>query len=403
MTGSDPRSGPRWNDAGVVGGFATAAPNEVLLAFARMELTRSPGGRVLDLGCGAARNAAPMAALGATVVGTDVAWPMLEAARRRVAAEGASGRVLLAFAPMDRLPLRDASVDLVVAHGIWNLARSAAEFRRALREAARVARPGAGLFVFTFSRATLPPDAPPVPGEPFVFTQFSGEPQCFLTEAQLDEELSRAGFERDSPGPLTEYNRPVPGRTLTRSGPVIYEGTYRRGIAVHGPLHRFFSDDHRRLDALLRRSIAEPGRVDPASFAEFRAGLLRHIGMEEKVLFVAARQARRGEPLDLAARLRVDHGALAALLVPTPTPALVADIVSVLSPHNRREEEPGGVYDACDEALGPAAAERLVGELRVFPEVPLKPYNDGPEIQKHIDDNLVRARRQWAGDADRDS
>ena len=167
---------------------------------------------------------------------------------------------------------------------------------------------------------------------------------------------------------------------------------------MHGPLHRFFSADHRRLDALLKRSIAEPGRVDLAPFGEFRAGILRHIGMEEKVLFTAARQARGGEPLDLAAGLRVDHGAIAALLVPTPTPALVGAIFDVLVPHNRREEEPGGVYDACDEALGPAEAERLAGELEAFPEPPLKPYNDGPEIRKHIDENLALARRQWAGD-----
>jgi len=129
----------RWEDAGVVRGFSTAAANEVLLEFVRRELARRPGLRVLDLGCGAARNAAPM----------------------------------------DRLPLRDASVDLVVAHGIWNL------------------------------------------------TQFAGEPQCFLTEAELVAELLRARFEKDPPGPLTEYNRPVPGRTLTRGGPVIYEGTFR--------------------------------------------------------------------------------------------------------------------------------------------------------------------------------
>jgi hypothetical protein len=167
---------------------------------------------------------------------------------------------------------------------------------------------------------------------------------------------------------------------------------------MRGPLHRFFSDDHRRLDALLKRSIAEPGRVDPAAFAEFRGGILRHIAMEEKVLFVAARHARGGEPLELAARLRVDHGAIAALLVPTPTPVLVADIASVLVPHNRREEEPGGVYDACDAAIGEAAAERLVEELRSFPEVPLKPYNDGPEVTKHIEVNLDLARRQWAAE-----
>ncbi len=217
----------RWEDAGVVRGFSTAAANEVLLGFVRAELARRPGLRVLDVGCGAARNAAPMAAEGATVIGTDVAWPMLEAARRRVEDAGVVRRVALVRAPMDRVPLGDASVDLVVAHGIWNLARSAAEFRRAIAEAARVARPDAGLFVFTFSRATLASGDRPVPGEPFVFTQFAGEPQCFLTEAELVDELLRAGFEKDPPGPLTEYNRPVAGRSLTRGGPVIYEGTFR--------------------------------------------------------------------------------------------------------------------------------------------------------------------------------
>jgi ubiquinone/menaquinone biosynthesis C-methylase UbiE len=220
----------RWEDAGVVRGFSTAAPNEVLLDFVRRELTRRPGLRVLDLGCGAARNATPIAAEGATVVGADVAWPMLDAARRRVEAAGLGRRVALVRAPMDHLPLRDASVDLVVAHGVWNLARSAAELRRAMDEAARVARPGAGLFVFTFSRATLSPGDQPVPGETFVFTQFAGEPQCFLTAEELVAELLRAGFEKDPPGALTEYNRPVPGRTLTRVGPVIYEGTFRAAL-----------------------------------------------------------------------------------------------------------------------------------------------------------------------------
>jgi len=167
---------------------------------------------------------------------------------------------------------------------------------------------------------------------------------------------------------------------------------------MHGPLHRLFSADHRRLDALLKRSLAEPGRVDLAPFGEFRAGILRHIGMEEKVLFVAARRARGGQPLGLAARLRVDHGAIAALLVPTPTPALVGEILAVLVPHNRREEESGGVYDDCDEALGPAESERLAEDLRGFPEVPLNAYNDGPGVQKHIEENLALARRQWAED-----
>jgi hypothetical protein len=166
------------------------------------------------------------------------------------------------------------------------------------------------------------------------------------------------------------------------------------GDLVNGPLHRFFAADHRRLDGLLRGSMSEPGRIDLCLFGKFRAGILKHIGMEEKVLFVAARRAR-GEPLPLAARLRVDHGAIAALLVPSPTPVIVERILAVLGPHNRREEEPGGVYDACDEALGPVEGGRLVEELRAFPEVPLKAYNDGPEALAHIEATLELSRRQW--------
>ena len=96
----------------------------------------------------------------------------------------------------------------------------------AVREAARVAAPGALLFVFTFSRHTLAPDAVPVPGESFVFTQFSGEPQCFLTGADLLSELGAAGFVPDPAVPLVEHNRPKPG-SLSGGAPVIYEGGFR--------------------------------------------------------------------------------------------------------------------------------------------------------------------------------
>jgi hypothetical protein len=129
---------------------------------------------------------------------------------------------------MDALPNGPAAFasrafDAIVAHGIWNLAKSGIEFRRAAAEATRAGRPGAGLFVFTFSRNSLGPDARPVTGESFVFTEFSGDPQCFLTEAQLLSEMSYAGFE--PLGPPIEHNRPGRGQ-LHHGGPVIYEGIF---------------------------------------------------------------------------------------------------------------------------------------------------------------------------------
>ena len=217
---TDPLAGSTWSTPETVAGFVASPPNQTLMRVAAAELRRAPHGVALDLGCGAGRNAVPLAEAGWRVIGLDLSLPMLHAAHER--------HVHVALAPMDRLPIADRACNLVIAHGIWNLARSATEFRQAVREAARVAARGAALFVFTFSRHTLPGGARPVAGEPFVFTQFSGDPQCFLTEPQLIDELEAAGFAGDPTLPLRELNRPVPGSLVAQRAPVIYEGLFRR-------------------------------------------------------------------------------------------------------------------------------------------------------------------------------
>ena len=222
----DPLAGSSWSEPGTVAGFAQSSPNPVLVRLAAAE--RVAGGRqAVDIGCGAGRNALPLAGLGWDVFGLDLSWPMLAAAAHRVELERPPGRVDLALAPMEALPIQGRTADLIIAHGIWNLAQSSAQFRAGIREAARIAKPGAALFVFTFSRATLAPDVQPVAGEPFVFTEFSGAPQCFLSGSQLMAELGDAGFVPDPAVPLTEYNRPRPGTVRTGGPPVIYEAAFR--------------------------------------------------------------------------------------------------------------------------------------------------------------------------------
>lgn len=211
-----------WNAPETVRGFAASPPNRTLLDYASRVQARVARFKVLDIGCGAGRNAVPLALSGAHVVGTDLSRHMLIAA----AARPAGGRLQLMLAPMDALPICDCGYDLIVAHGIWNLARSGDEFRRAVREAARAAAPRARLFVFTFSRHTLMPDAEPVAGETFVYTQFSGQPQVFLTDAQLLAELRHAGFLPDPDLPLREHNLPPRGELRMGGGPVIYEGGF---------------------------------------------------------------------------------------------------------------------------------------------------------------------------------
>lgn len=217
---------PRWTSEKTVAGFATARPNEALLAFARR--IHRPGARCLDIGCGAARNAVPLAEAGWDVTGIDLSEPMVAAARSRAAAAGpGAGRAEFVLGPMEPLPFGDAAYDLVVAHGVWNLARSGAEFRRAVREAARVAGAGAGLFVFTFSRSTLAANAVPDAGEAFVFSSWNGEPCVFLTSDELNAELAAAGF--GPAGPLEELNAPRRGE-IRQAGapPVLWQGTFRR-------------------------------------------------------------------------------------------------------------------------------------------------------------------------------
>jgi hypothetical protein len=159
---------------------------------------------------------------------------------------------------------------------------------------------------------------------------------------------------------------------------------------VMGPIHTLLADDHRRLEAILDRATADPARIDPTEYGAFRAGLLKHIGMEEKILLPAAQQQRGGEPLPIAATLRLQHGAIAALLVPTPTADVVATLRLLLEVHNPLEEDPGGMYEACETIRG-MDSDGLLARLRAAPEVPVASHVDGPRVLAAARRALTRA------------
>lgn len=152
-----------------------------------------------------------------------------------------------------------------------------------------------------------------------------------------------------------------------------------------GPIALYLTEDHARLEDLYSR-----GATDPAAYAEFRRGLLRHIGMEEKVLLPAAQRARGGNAMHQAARLRLDHGALVSLLVPPPTAAIRAAIRGILDLHNLVEEGPDGVYAECEQLAGDDA-DRILAWLESFPEVPVHPHVDSEAVLDATRRALARA------------
>jgi hypothetical protein len=155
-----------------------------------------------------------------------------------------------------------------------------------------------------------------------------------------------------------------------------------------GAIHHFLAEDHARLDELLARAPS-----DRAAYEELRAGLLRHIAMEEKVLFADARARRGGSPLPIVARLHADHAALASLFVPSPTPSLLRTIEQILAEHNPLEEREHGLYETCEE-LADGDVPELLRRMHAIPAVRMSAHVDEPRIHDHIA-RMLAARTKY--------
>jgi SAM-dependent methyltransferase len=116
--------------------------NQPLFAQVLDRLGVGPGTRLIDIGCGSGYAAAIAAARGARVTGIDITPELVEIARERV--PGAN----FVVGGMDDLPFEDESFDAAVGFNAFQFAEDAP---RAVREAARVVKPGGLIAATTFA------------------------------------------------------------------------------------------------------------------------------------------------------------------------------------------------------------------------------------------------------------
>lgn len=154
---------------------------------------------------------------------------------------------------------------------------------------------------------------------------------------------------------------------------------------MKGPIARMLDAEHRHLGHLLEEAL----RGDAASYVSFRGALLRHIGIEEKILLPALRE--RGQEPPSARQLRLNHSALVAMLVPSPTPEILSDIRDLLVLHDPLEEGPRGIYALSDAAI--PNVEAILARMAQAPTPPLAVHHDGPRAFAAIEMLVARARR----------
>ena len=155
-----------------------------------------------------------------------------------------------------------------------------------------------------------------------------------------------------------------------------------------GALHHFLSRDHARLDALLSACLAPGDAIPSEDYDAFRRGLLRHIGIEERLLFPELR--KKHGLTELERQLHRDHAALAALLVPPPTRRELEQIAAILRSHNVLEETSEGLYEII-ESLSGDELPALLAAIDALPEVRLAPHADSAILRRTIEQLLREA------------
>ncbi|MFA6469182.1 MAG: hemerythrin domain-containing protein [Bacteroidota bacterium] len=161
-------------------------------------------------------------------------------------------------------------------------------------------------------------------------------------------------------------------------------------MSISREISDYLSHDHDRLDRLLEQSLLPDGSIDLESYYQFRQGLLRHIGIEEKILIPALLSGRHEEITQTIDRIKLDHSAIVALLVPTPSSAIIAALRAILSGHNALEEQNGGMYERAD-IYNQQSLAMISQKMKEAPEVRSLPNNQDPKILEATRRALERA------------
>lgn len=144
---------------------------------------------VLDLGCGAGIDTILAARqVGATgrAIGIDTLPEMCERARAAAREAGTDAWCEFRVGEMERLPIDDASVDVIISNGVLNLSPRKS---RALAEATRVLRPGGRLCIVDLTvEDDLPPEVLSSPAA------WAGCIAGAISERVLVGKLERAGL-----------------------------------------------------------------------------------------------------------------------------------------------------------------------------------------------------------------
>ena len=190
-TGSAARWGPLWGAR--PDDWAFSEEQQVPTYEAALQCVEvQPGTRVLDIGCGVGVFLGLVADRGADAFGVDASEALLASARRRLPDAD------LRIGDMESLPYRDDSFDLVTG---FNSFFFATDMVVALREAGRVAQPGAPVVIQVWGpherndleamKAIVRPFMPPRPADA------PPEPD-YSRPGVLEDIAIRAGLEPDS-------------------------------------------------------------------------------------------------------------------------------------------------------------------------------------------------------------